>query len=142
MIDDVIERLKTSVPDLENRVEPIVELAAAMNSGRLPETANAIVSPAALRGGASDVGAGIFTQPFVEAVSVLLIARVYDQTGRRALAALRPLIMAVVEAVAGWAPGDQVGVFSLVRGGVVSLQKGVLLYQIEFAIEDELRITS
>lgn len=142
MIDALIARLNTKVDALEGRVEPVVELAEMMRSGSLPETATAIVSPAGLVGGQGETGSGYFAQPFNETVSVLLIARVYDQTGRRALERIRPLIMDVVETVAGWAPGDELGVFRLVRGGVVSLRSGVLLYQIEFAIEDELRITA
>lgn len=142
MIDAVIARLNSTVTALEGRVEPVLALAEMMRSGSLPETATAIVSPVGLQGGPGETGAGYFAQNYNETISVLLIARVYDQTGRRALAKISPLTKDVVEAVAGWCPDDEVGVFHLVRGGVVSLKSGVLLYQIEFSIQDELRIIS
>lgn len=140
MIAEVINRLKTQVPDLGNRVEGALSLADMLASGRLPETTNAIVLPAGIAGGQADAASGLFRQHISETVGVLLLARVHDQTGRRALQEMRPLIFAVVEAIAGWAAGDELGVFQLKRAGIVSMANGNLIYQIEFTISDQLRI--
>lgn len=140
MIDAVITRLRTQVPDLGNRVEGALSLADMLASGRLPENTNAIVLPAGLAGKSADVATGLYRQHFDETIGVLLLARVHDQTGRRALTQMRPLIMAVIEAVAGWTPGDELGVFQLRRAGIASMSKGNLIYQIEFTISDQLRI--
>lgn len=142
MIEAIVTRLKARVPDLGNRVEGALDLADMLRAGRLPENTNAIVLPLALSGRAADAAAGLYRQGFAETIAVLLLARVHDQTGRRALARIRPLIMEVVEAIAGWTPGDQLGVFQLARGRIVSMTGGSLIYQIEFTIDDQLRITT
>ena len=46
----------------------------------------------------------------------------------------------MIEAICGWAPDGMVGVFRLSRGGIVSFTGGTLVYQIEFAVGDQLRI--
>ncbi len=142
MIDAVIARLKAEVPELGNRVEGALDLADMLRSGRLPENTNAIVLPAGLSGRTADAATGIFRQDFTETIAVLLLARVYDQTGRQALARIRPLIMEVVNALAGWAPGDELGVFQLARARIVSMAEGNLIYQIELTITDQLRIAT
>ncbi len=140
MIDAVISRLKDEVPALGNRVEGALDLADMLRSGRLPENTNAIVLPAGLSGLAPDATTGMFRQGFTETIAILLLARVYDQTGRQALARMRPLIMEVITALAGWAPGDELGVFQLARARIVSMSEGNLIYQIELSIADQLRI--
>lgn len=141
MIDAVITRLKDRVPDLGGRIEGAAELAALTRSGSYPHSLGALVVPAGLRGGAANIGAGLFQQDFAEAVSVVLVVQATDRTGVRALKNLRPLIMAVAEAIAGWAPDDTVGVFELTDGRTASFLDGRLVYQINFTINDELRIT-
>lgn len=140
MINAVITRLKAEVPELGNRVEGALDLADMLRSGRLPENTNAIVLPVRVNGGTPDAMAGIFRQEFSETIAVLLLARVHDQTGRRALAEIRPLIMSVIEALAGWAPDGEMGVFQLARGFIASMAEGNLIYQIELSISDQLRI--
>jgi hypothetical protein len=55
---------------------------------------------------------------------------------------IRPLIFEVITALAGWAPGDELGVFHFTRGTLVSMSKGRLVYQIEMTINDQLRIST
>lgn len=141
MIDAVVARLNAQVPDLNGRVEEALALAEMIREKRLPQHATALVIPLAFAGQAADTGSTIFRQTFQETVAVLLVLPVHDQTGRRALARLRPLLGEVIDALAGWAPGDELGVFQLRRGGLVSADGGRMLYQLEFSITDQLRIT-
>lgn len=143
MIDDVISRLDDLVPVLEHRVEGAGNLADLMQRNALPQhTPAAHVLPLGLIGRAQDAGAGAYTQMFEEAVAVILTVRNHTPAGKRALEDLRGLIMAIVEALAGWAPGGQSGVFRLTRGSLLSATKGTVVYQIDFSISDQLRIFS
>lgn len=142
MLDAVVARLTGQVSDLNNRVEQAAFLAELLRQGRAPQGALAVVIPIGLQGGAGDTGTGLFRQPFTETIAVLLFADAHDQAGLRALNRIRPLIDEVVTALAGWAPGDETGVFELRRGFLVSIAGGRLVYQLEFSISDQLRIAS
>ena len=143
MIEAVISRLDDRVAELEHRVEGAGSLADLMQRNALPQhTPAAHVLPLGLVGRAADAGTGAFTQVFEEAVAVILTIRNHTPAGKRALGNLRALIMAIVEAVAGWAPADQTGVFRLTRGSLLNASKGTVVYQIDFAISDQLRILS
>lgn len=140
MLDAVIDRLNANVPDLGGRAEGAADMAEMMRSNRLPENATAIVLPLGMLGRSADTGTGAFTQEFSETVGVLLIARVHDRLGKKALKRIRPLIGEVIAALAGWAPGDELGVFQLSRGALASMSKGTFVYQLDFSINDQLRI--
>ena len=143
LVDDAVTRLKDQVDALAERVEGALELAEMVRRNALPNvTPQAYVVPLGFRPlGSGEASAGAFTQDIDEIVGVVLIARVAgDVTGRKALPTLGPLIDAVVAALAGWAPNDDVtGVFRLQRGALVSLAAGVVIYQLDFAIQDQLR---
>lgn len=142
MIDAVVARLKAEVPDLSNRVEESAFLADLLNKGRMPQGATAIVFPARLQGGKSQTATGYYHQEFAETLGVLLVANVGDQTGKRAMDRIRPLIFEVIAALAGWAPGEELGVFNFTRGFLASMNQGRLVYQIDMTINDQLRITT
>lgn len=141
MIAEVIARLQAQVPDLAGRVEGAASFADLMRRNALPQhTPAAHVLPLGLRGGKADAASGAFTQAFDETVAVLLTVRSYDRTGAPALEDVDTLIRVIVEAVAGWAPGDEVGVFALGRGQLVNMSAGTIVYQLDFTISDQLRI--
>lgn len=143
LADDVIQRLKERVPELQTRVEGAASLVQLMQANQLPQStpaANAISS--GLAGGAPDAAAGLFRQPFDETVSVFLTFRNVQGKGDRALDLFDAVKWGVIEALCGWAPDDSVGVFRLVRGQVVNMAAGTLIYQIDFAIGDQLRIVT
>ena len=143
MIAAVIARLENQVPELAGRVEGAAELNALVQSNGLPQhTPAAHVLPLGLRGGRPDAAAGMFRQEFEETVAVVLTLRNQGRTGDRGLAGADALISAIVAAIAGWAPGDEIGVFSLSRGQLVSFQAGALVYQLDFSIVDQLRISA
>ncbi len=143
MIEAVIAQLKAEVPFLQGRVEGALDLANLINTRKLsPYGTIAHVIPLTLRGGAPDAATGIFRQSFDKSISVLISIRTNDRNGKKALADLDPNLRAIIDAIAGWAPNDEVGVFRLVSGRVVSMTHGAFIYQIDFAIQDQLRIAN
>ncbi|MGB3407090.1 MAG: hypothetical protein WBA67_06310 [Jannaschia sp.] len=141
LVSDVAARLKAEVPALGGRVEGARELSELMRSGQLPEAAvSANVLPLGLRGRRADAATGAFTQIVGRTISVLITMRTYGADFDRTEATVEDLIAAVCEAICGWAPDDQVGVFELLRGDLVGMRAGTLIYQIDFTINDQLRI--
>lgn len=135
-------RIETNVPELAGRTGEAAELAAQMMRNSPPNvTPAAYVVPADLRGGKGSAMAGMFVQSVTETVSVVLFVSGHDATGRRALSQVRPIMDAIIGAVAGWAP-DGRGVFELKLARRVSFDNATLIYQIDFAINDQLRIAS
>ena len=48
----------------------------------------------------------------------------------------------MIEAVCGWAPDDAIGVFELRSAELVGAKDGALIFQLEFTLNDQLRITT
>lgn len=143
MIADVITRLEAKVPTLVNRIDGAAQLADLMRRNALPQqTPAAHVLPGGLLGGQAEASTGVFSQMYKQSVGVLLTVRSNDRTGEKALAGIDTLIFEVIDAIAGWAPADEIGVFELTRGQLVNMSAGTLVYQIDFTINDQLRILS
>lgn len=139
--DAVIQRLKDRVACLSGRVEGAANLVQLMQQNQLPQhTPAANVIASGLQGGQAQAGAGLFTQAVDETVSVFLTFRNVQGKGERALDLFDQARTGVIEALCGWAPDDTVGVFRLVRGQVVNMTAGTLVYQIDVAVGDQLRI--
>ncbi|TDE40927.1 phage tail terminator protein [Antarcticimicrobium sediminis] len=143
MMENVITRLDTQVADLTGKVEGAAAFAAMMKGGRGPHNMPAaFVLPLGLQGGRAEASSGMFVQSYAESIGVVLFLQATDPQAERALDRLRPLIAQVIDAIAGWAPGNTVGVFGLSRGALIGVQGGRLAYQIDFSIQDQLRIAS
>lgn len=143
MIGAIITRLQAEVPVLEHRVEGAGSLADLMARNALPQHGvSANVIPLGLVGRQAEVSAGAYLQQFEEAVAIILTVRNHNAVGKAAMADLRGTIMAIVTGMIGWAPSDELGVFRLSRGSLVSASKGTIVYQIDFTITDQLRILS
>lgn len=130
------------VAALTGRVEGAAELAALVREGALPQTMPAaFVIPLGLQGGRADAATGLFRQSYVEVAAVVLfVAAAGDATGALALPELGELIDDVVPRICGWAPANAVGVFELRRGALVALNAGAVIYQLEFGLNNQLRI--
>lgn len=140
LFENVIERLKNRVSDLRD-VKGVADFTTLLKQNALPQqTPAAHVVPTSIRGGKPDAGAGVFTQPTTEAIAIILTLRPNDQAGERALNNLDVFLGSVIAAIAGWCPDDELGVFQLERGAVVSMTAGTLVYQLDFSIADQLRI--
>lgn len=142
-MDAVIERLNTLIPSCTGRVFGAANFADLMKRNALPQQTPALhVLLAGLRGGRAEAATGAFVQEFVSTISVLLTIRSHDATGARALETLDPLIFSIIEAIVGWAPSDETGVYQLARANLVNMQAGTMVYQFDFSINDQLRVTS
>ncbi len=142
MIADVITRLEAQVSDLAGRVQGAADFADLMRRNQLPQvTPAAHVLSLGMTGRAGESSTGFFTQIFEQVIGVVLTIRSHSATGERVLDDAEALIMDVIRAIVGWGPNDEIGVFRLVRAGLVSMQAGTLVYQIDFSITDQLRVT-
>ncbi|MBB3858878.1 hypothetical protein GGQ88_000118 [Novosphingobium hassiacum] len=142
-IDDVRARIEARVPALAGKMGNAGQFAQLVERNQMPQhTCAGFVLPGGLQGGTTNAISGLFTQSFVETAIVVLAARVAnDPTGERATDELTPLVREVIEAVCGWGPDDAPGIFILSSGELVGTQAGTLVYQIDFQLSDQLRIT-
>lgn len=135
-------RLAT-IPALAGRIYGAARLSSLIGSNGLAQVCPAaFVLPLGVAGGRVDAVTGLYRQEIEWLEGVLLVVRAAgDATGAAGLQQLDPLIADVIAAVAGWAPGNAVdGTYRLAKGELAGLDKGTLTYQLDFAIEDQLRI--
>lgn len=142
MIDPIIQRLSADVPALTGRVKGAMDFGRLVEAGQVPPvTPAAFVLPAGIHGGKPVAVTGAFVQDTEEMVSVMLALRVHEVTGQAGIDPLKALIDAVLVSLCGWAPvPDAQDVLRLLRGALVSLTAGLVVYQLDFAITDQLRI--
>ncbi|MES2987677.1 MAG: hypothetical protein V4808_07210 [Pseudomonadota bacterium] len=141
----IAARLVAAVPMLDKRIGTALQLAQAMKSGTLGAQSelSAYLLPVGMRGGAADAAAGLFRQALDRLLGVVLVVRaISDPLGARVVDALETTIEAVMRAIAGWAPGSAIGVYRFARGELVSLDGGVATYQLDFILDDQLRIAA
>ncbi len=142
--EPIIARLEETVGAL-SRVAGAADLAALLQAPpQAASGAQAHVVLTGLFGGAVETGAGTFVQSVDRGLAVYLTFAAHgDRLGTRAQPSIDETVAAVIAAIAGWAPDDAtVGVFRLVRGQLQSIDRGVIVWVIEFAIADQLRILS
>lgn len=141
-VAEVAARIEAAVPALAGRLGTATQFSALVQRNQMPQQSPAgFVLPGAISGGNADAMTGVFRQAFDETVSVVLAVRsASDPTGAKAADELTPLIRAVVLAVCGWAPDDAVGVFALGSGDFVGFENGTFIYQIDFKLDDQMRI--
>jgi hypothetical protein len=147
LVDLVAQRIDGRVAALAGSVEFIAELAALIEEGALPQRdVTAFVVPLGFDDRSGDSGVSIVNahvQMLAEAIGVVLCVKARGAVkARAALPKIDDLANAVVDAVAGWAPNDEVGTFRATRGRLIPGAKGLILYQIEFELLDQLRIVS
>lgn len=142
-IDEVRARIEAKVPALGGKIGNAGSFAQLVERNAMPQHSLAgFVLPGGLQGGQASAMTGSFNQFFAETVIIVLAAKVAnDPTGERATDEITPLVRAVIEGVCGWGPDDAPGVFTLGNGELVGVQAGTLIYQIDFILDDQLRIT-
>ena len=141
-LDDVRTQLEAQVGELQGRTGNAREFSNLVESGQLPQTTpHAFVIFSGMQGGQADAVSGLFLQSYSETTSVVLMVRTAnDPLGDRAIDEITPIVRAVIKALAGWAPEDAIGVFQLARAELVGARTGVLVFQIDFTLNDQLRI--
>lgn len=142
MAGEVEARLVAACPVLTGRVGTALQMADAMARGALPQvTPAAFILPLGLRGGAANAAAGLYRQAVDRFLGIVLVVRsAADPLGQRVVDELQPLIEGTIGAIAGWAPEDAIGAYRLTRGELVSLAGGAATYQLDFSLDDQLRI--
>jgi len=144
LVEQVVSRLDAEVPGLKGRVEFVADLAALVETGALPqnEVAAYVVSLGFDdRGG--EAAAGMHTQILDDAIGVILCVRSHgDAKARRAVPTVDALKDQTINVLAGWAPDDVIDVFHVTRGRLVSVTAGLVIYQIDFRLTDQLRIAT
>jgi hypothetical protein len=144
LVQLVADRIWTKVADLAGHVEGIAALAALVAEGALPQhDVCAFVCPLGFDDRGGDSAVNVHTQMLEDAIGVVLCIKARgDAKAKKALPTIDQLTNDVVDAIAGWSPNDAAGVFRVTRGRLLSAEKGLVLYQIDFALLDQLRIVS
>lgn len=144
LVDDVAQRINSTVPALAGAIEYIADLASLIAQGALPQReVTAFVIDLGFDGGKPDAIVGAYTQSIQQAVGVVLcIKALGDAKARKAVPTIDTLKKAIVNTVAGWGPASAPGVFVVSRGRLLNVDKGLLLYQVDFSLLDQLRIVS
>lgn len=144
MLADIKTRLEARVVELDGRVGLAADFAAALKSGRAPRGGvNVYVLPGTTQGLPVEVtGAGMFVQMVRRGVTVASLLQSTDPRGIRALETIDAFLTDIQQAICGWAPGDEVGVFELVAERQAPAQNGLFAYITDFRITDQLRITT
>ncbi|MET4247559.1 hypothetical protein [Bradyrhizobium sp. LA6.7] len=142
LVDSVAQRISAQVPDLAGKIEGILALASLIAAGAMPQReVCAFVVPLGFDDRGAESATGFHTQTLSHGIGVLLcIKALGDAKARKALPTIEDLTADVVEAVAGWGPTGAVGVFTVTRGRLLSADKGLVIYQLDFALLDQLRI--
>lgn len=148
IIEDIIARLKATVPALRGRVDGAAALAALLAAGALPKaTPCAHVLPAGITGRAENPLVGVYRQQIDRLFAVVLTIDSHDRDGSRGLAEAETLIEAIHLALLGWSPPSLAGqgvphVFRLRTTSLSRFEDGQAVYQTIVAIEDQVRILS
>lgn len=142
LIDDVVARLKAEVAALEGRVEGAAELSALVAAGKWPQrTPAAWVLPLGFDARGGESVAGMFTQMLGRTVAVVLFMRASgDATGGKSVPTIATLETSVLDALAGWGASGLFGVLKPVRSRLISVAAGGVIHQVDFSIDDQLRI--
>lgn len=130
------------VPGTLRSVDSAMDIGRLLDSKSIrPNGIQAYVVPGDRLGGKVDAMTGFFVQNVAEVVGVVISVPVIDDPkATRKVDPTDTTIEAVIAAIVGWAPPGIVGVFTLVRGRILRFDPGLLLYGIEFSIENQLRI--
>ena len=143
LVAELVARIDSRVPELARRVEGAAELSELVRKGGLPQAPrHAFVLPLGLVArNQGDAAAGAFTQLVDEVFAVMLVIHAAgDIAGARSLATVDQLVWKLIAALAGWGSEEVVGVFSLRRGQLLSAEAGTVIYQLDFAIQNQLRV--
>ena len=141
-LSDIRDRITTRVPDLANRLGSAGQFSKIIEQRQMPQqTPYGFVLPGVIQGGSAEAATGIFRQSISNTLMVVLFIRVAgDALGDRGLDEVEPLVGEVITAVCGWGPDTAPGVFVLAKAELVGSDRGTLIYQIDFSLNDQLRI--
>lgn len=144
LIDQVAERIGLLVPQLTGAIDTVADLAALTAENAMPQReVTAFVVPLGFDDRGVKSATGLHTQTLNDTIGVVLCVKALgDAKARRALPTIDALKDGVISAVAGWSPISSIGVFAVSRGRLVSVTKGLVIYQLDFALLKQLRIAT
>ena len=141
MLAAAIARLEARVPALVGRLKGAAEFSALVASNDIGQVqAGAYVIAMSISGGQARAITGAFVQDVEEGLTVVLTQRSEDPRGGTARDWLVTQRDAVIAALAGWVPDGSPGPMRLRRGQMLNVQRGLLVYQLDFAVLTQLRI--
>ncbi|GHC22305.1 hypothetical protein GCM10007291_22140 [Gemmobacter nanjingensis] len=144
MIPEIIAHLKAEVPALQRRVYAAADLANLMRSDAPPTlTPCAHVIPTGIAVlPNTTVVTGAYVQGIDWGIAVVLSLRAHDQNGERlAMNDAQPLIKQVALKLAGWNPAENLGVLMFRGAQLRAFARGIAIYEINFTLSDQLRIS-
>jgi hypothetical protein len=142
LIDDLKNHIETTINTLSNRVQTAADLSELVRTKQLPSSPQTVfVLPLGLRAlSPAEVSANSFEQMLVETFGILIVVRNQnDATGGKALHPIETIVDALIANIAGWTPDDTIGVFSIARGQLISAAAGLVMYQLDFSIQTQVR---
>lgn len=140
-VDRILEIVR-GIEAFAGRVDGALDLARLQRQNQLPQTTPAaFVIPAGLMGRDPDTVTGLYRQTYIETVAVVIVLRHHDDPrATRSGDVLNGICWDVIGAVAGVEFGETCSQAVFRRGGLVSLTDGAAVYQLEFALQDQMRI--
>lgn len=142
---DIAARIEAGVPALAGHVMTAAELGTLMQREiRLAYSPSAWVVPGEIAGKGGQEVLGVGRQAVSRQVSVVLAVRT-SKAGSRSVPDIEGLVEQVARALIWFEPpsisASARGVMGLVRGDLVAIRAGVIVYELVFSIEDEWRPT-
>ena len=140
---DLIMDLVQTVPAFQGRVQGALQLARLQQQNQLPQTTPAaFVIPTGLTGGAVTAMTGLCRQTVGESVAVVIVIRSADDPrSTRTVDPLAAVCWDVIHALAGIEMDDATGQLVFRRGWLVSLADSAAVYQLDFDLQDQMRIS-
>ena len=141
MLAAALQRIEARVPALVGRVRGAAEFSALVASNDIKQVrSGAYVLAMSLTGGAARAVTGAFVQDVEEGLTVILTQRAEDPTGGAGRDWILSQRDALIDALAGWVPAGSPGAMRLRRGQMLNVARGLLVYQLDFAVPTQLRI--
>lgn len=142
MTPEIIARLKSSLPQVRDRVYGAAALAALMRADAVPTVTPCLhVIPTGILGKRPATATGPYVQSIERGFGVVLSLKSFDPDGALVLDDLSGLIGDVILALSGWSPNPRcVGVMVFQRAILVTFAKGAIITEIDFTLQDQLRI--
>ena len=143
MIGAVKTRLEAQVPELAGKLQGAADWAEAIERTTVPDHPFfGYLVPTGFQGREPSAAVGRFIQSLDVRLSVVLGFRSRSATFERSLTDIDDKLQAVMTALCGWSPeADTPGVFQVESGAALDFRQGAFLFQLNFTVLDQLRVT-
>lgn len=143
-VSAIKDRVLATIPDFTGLVEEVADLSSLIESGNWPQRDRAVwVIPLGFNAREPEDATGAHLQMLDEIVGVVLYVQVSgDPKAKAALAKIDTMQDAVLQNVCGFVPAGAIDAVRAQRARLLSVTAGRVLYQIDLAIQMQLRITS